>query len=170
MREPRFRSRTLWLVLALLPPASLGCGGAMPEGPSRGSPVEVHRESAAGDDVERYVVQIDELGLALHAALGEAPSEEELREVAPPPPPARSGDAARPALAADPEASPLSESPDADCLEAADIVGRICELAERICAIAARHPQDTRVQAQCDDGRRACEGGRRRFGAACPPD
>jgi len=43
-----------------------------------------------------------------------------------------------------------------DCPRACNLVANICGLADRICAIAARYPEDRGTGARCQDGRARC--------------
>ena len=55
-----------------------------------------------------------------------------------------------------------------DCPRAELLRGQICDLAERICGIADRHPEDPTLAARCHDARGRCEKARGRVGERCP--
>lgn len=55
----------------------------------------------------------------------------------------------------------------ADCDAARDLTDRMCELAERICAIADERPDEPEVGLRCDDGRSRCEEARARVRKRC---
>jgi hypothetical protein len=55
----------------------------------------------------------------------------------------------------------------ADCERACLFVGHICTLAERICAIAGRHPDDAPARARCRDARERCRHAHERAAARC---
>ena len=57
-----------------------------------------------------------------------------------------------------------------DCDVAADLRDRICELAERICAIAAENPDDALLETQCKSGRAACDRARQNVSVGCGDD
>lgn len=54
-----------------------------------------------------------------------------------------------------------------DCGRARGLRDDICELAERICDIAARHPGEPGVAGQCADGRERCDRASADVAAAC---
>jgi hypothetical protein len=53
-----------------------------------------------------------------------------------------------------------------DCVRACEHLGTLCELAERICALAMQEP-DREVDGQCADGRARCAKARERAQTAC---
>jgi hypothetical protein len=60
--------------------------------------------------------------------------------------------------------------PAQDCPRACTLAGTICQLAERICAIAGRYPADDPVAARCPDARTRCQRARAKTAAcACAP-
>ncbi|MEM9192863.1 MAG: hypothetical protein AAGF12_27055 [Myxococcota bacterium] len=54
-----------------------------------------------------------------------------------------------------------------DCDSAAVIAGRICDLADRICAIAEEQPEEEGVRQQCEEGQRRCVEANDAFAEAC---
>ena len=54
-----------------------------------------------------------------------------------------------------------------DCRAAPDLRDRICELAQRICAIAERDPNDRALAQTCESAREACDQATLRVGHAC---
>ena len=57
--------------------------------------------------------------------------------------------------------------PEASCDNICGWTAGICELAERICAIAARHPSEADFQAACDEARKRCAKAKQKSAAAC---
>ena len=53
------------------------------------------------------------------------------------------------------------------CADACARQTAICELAEKICTISARHPGDARLSGHCDDGRTRCESAREAVAGRC---
>ena len=53
------------------------------------------------------------------------------------------------------------------CGDACDAGQRVCALKDRICAIAARHPEDVEIGARCTDGSERCERVSARLAAEC---
>lgn len=64
-----------------------------------------------------------------------------------------------------PEATALGEELDqalalgeaVDCGAARDLRDRICDLSERVCRIASRHPEEPEAGERCDDGQIRCD-------------
>lgn len=54
-----------------------------------------------------------------------------------------------------------------DCNRACLLRGHICSLAERICAIAGRHPDDPQARERCRDARERCRRAQERVGERC---
>lgn len=54
-----------------------------------------------------------------------------------------------------------------DCGRARELRDRICDLAERICQISGRHPEDGEVRERCSDGRSRCERATGSVGGSC---
>lgn len=57
--------------------------------------------------------------------------------------------------------------PEPDCEAACTLEGRICDLSERICAIAGRHPEDDETEGRCHDAEGRCATARERVAGSC---
>jgi hypothetical protein len=130
-----------------------GCGGAY----------AAEQRTAAGaqeppGSVEDYQQRIATLQHELAQRLGrpQAGAQAPATQASPAPPPAAPADEW--SGAAPSEAEQLAAEPDApDCDAAADLRARICELANRICAIADRNAGDAALADTCDRARTSCE-------------
>ena len=58
----------------------------------------------------------------------------------------------------------LAES---NCSNASDLRDRICQLAERICAISEEHPEHAPTRTRCEDAYERCEAAGNRYGSVC---
>lgn len=68
------------------------------------------------------------------------------------------------------ELGALAVGAPADCDRTRSLTRNICELAERICTLATRRPEDARIDALCRDDRERCERARTQAGARCGPE
>jgi len=155
-----------WNALALgtLVVSLSGCGGALLEesGAVTSSGLEAAPERTACTDERALpdcVQRMHELQARLERSLSSAverPAGEE----------AVVGPAPRSELAG--ERSGAGQGP--DCSAAADLRDRICELADAICALAARPDAAPSTHSSCESGLRSCDRARDEVARACPTD
>lgn len=62
----------------------------------------------------------------------------------------------------------LQASPTPNCARAQALAGTICQIGERICRIAARHPDQAELKQRCQEAKASCERSRVKVAVRCP--
>ena len=170
-----------------------GCGGHYPQRAEPSArPAETCRAAESLPECEqrlqRYSARLDALvgpspgDVAAHGARAPSPASpapEPSAIEAEPSSQAPVLSAAPPSPQQDLGSVPMAEAYDAeehatgaqagpDCSSARDLRDRICELAEAICALAARSDAAPETIASCETSRTSCKDARERVAAACP--
>lgn len=150
MRDHKMKPTTL-LAGSLL--FAVACGGASHSDESATAYAPPSSEESAGGESEGpRGMSTDSEGAAQTMTVADSDTEDLMQEIS----------GFELSLA---EALDISE---VDCDAARDLGSQICNLSERVCDIAADHPEDNATRQRCTDGRERCERANSRTDDRCP--